>query len=152
MAHNQTGMEILDQCPGKIDVFVTSIGTGGTLKGVSEVLRKANPDVRIVGIEPAATRKKMVPGSNWERSEVNGGLIADLVETKGLVDEIVSVGDEEAISMAQCLRKEGYLVGISSGANALVALNEAKKINIGNVVTIFPDSINRYFTEEHYVT
>ena len=151
-AHVETGNEILEQCPGMVDVFVASIGTGGTLKGVAEALRKRNPRVRIVGVQPASSTQKINPGGTWVRSEVDGGIIADLVETKGLVDEIVSVGDAEAIGMTHRLRLEGFQVGVSSGANVLVALREAEKLPGGNIVTILPDSMSRYLTEEHYVT
>jgi cysteine synthase len=151
-AHVDTGREILEQCPGNVDVFVASIGTGGTLKGVATALRERNPKVRIVGVQPAASAKVIVPGGRWVRNEVDGGIIADIVETKGLVDEVVLVGDKEAIAMAHRLRREGFHVGVSSGANTLVALREAEKLQGGNVVTILPDSMNRYLSDEHYVT
>jgi cysteine synthase A len=151
-AHFETGMEILEQCPGDVDVFVASIGTGGTLKGIAEVLKKENPKVRIVGIQPASSTKRIVPGGTWTRSETDGGIIADIVEIPGLVDEVVLVGDSAAVNMAHRLRREGFMAGVSSGANVLVALREAEKLEGGNVVTVLPDHMNRYFTDEHYVT
>ena len=151
-AHFETGMEIVEQCPGKVDVFVASIGTGGTLKGIAGALRKHNPGIRIVGIQPAASARRIVPGGTWPRTETDGGIIADIVEVPGLVDEVVVVGDAEAVDMTHRLRREGFLAGVSSGANVLVALREAGKLAGGNVVTVLPDHMNRYFTDEHYVT
>jgi cysteine synthase len=78
-AHFETGMEILEQCPGRVDVFVASIGTGGTLKGIAQALRKANPQVRIVGIQPASSVRRIVPGGTWIRNDVDGGILADIV-------------------------------------------------------------------------
>ncbi len=152
LAHHDTGREILEQVGTKVDVFVASIGTGGTLKGIAEVLRKENPRVRIVGIQPASSKIRIVPGRPYPRGEVNGGIIADLVETLGLIDEVVTVGDADAVAMTHRLRRKGFFAGVSSGANVLVALQEGKRLKGGTVVTVLPDSGDRYLTEEHYVT
>lgn len=152
-AHHGTGQEILDQTDGKVDVFVASIGTGGTLMGIAEVLKDANSKVRIIGIEPASSETPIVPGKPYPSSEITGGIISDMVEKTGLIDEVVSVTDEEAVDMARCLRREeGLFAGVSSGANVLIAIREAKKLGSGNVVTVLPDHGDRYLTEEHYVT
>ena len=71
---------------------------------------------------------------------------------KNLVDDVMSVRDEEAVAMTHALWREGLFAGVSSGANVLVALREARNFEGGNVVTVLPDSADRYFTEEHYVT
>ncbi len=148
----ETGREILEQTDGKVDVFVASIGTGGTLKGIAEVLKEANPRVRVVGIQPASSKIIMTPGVPYPRSEVDGGIVAEMLEAKGLIDGVVRVTDEEAVAMTRRLWRAGFFAGVSSGANVLVALREGKKFPDGNVVTLLPDSGDRYFTEEHYVT
>lgn len=153
IAHHETAREILDQTKGKVDVFVASIGTGGTLMGIGEVLKAEIPHVRIVGIQPASSSIPMIPGQPYPASEVTGGLVTEMLAKNGLIDEVVRIGDNEAVKMTHDLRRsEGIFAGVSSGANVLVALREARKIKAGNVVTICPDSADRYFTEEHYVT
>jgi cysteine synthase A len=119
---------------------------------VAEVLKEANPRVKVIGIQPASSKKIMIPGRPYPQSEIDGGIIADMLTAKNLIDEIVRVTDEEAVSMTHDLWKEGLFAGVSSGANVLVALREAKKLERGNVVTVLPDSGDRYITEEHYVT
>jgi cysteine synthase A len=151
-AQRDMGIEILEQSGGKVDIFIASIGTGGTLAGVAEVLKKENPRVRVVGVQPASSQKKIVPGQPYPRSEVDGGIIAEMVQIPNLIDEVVMVGDSEAVSMTHRLWKEGFFAGVSSGANVLVALREAGKYEGANIVTVLCDSADRYFTEEHYVT
>jgi cysteine synthase A len=152
-AHHETGREILDQTDGRVDVFVASIGTGGTLKGIAEVLKDVNPRVRIVGIQPASSKTPMIPGKPYPVSEVSGGILSDMLEIPGLIDEVVRVTDEEAVDMTHKLwKEEGIFGGVSSGANVLIAIREAKKLKSGNVVTVLPDSGDRYLTEEHFVT
>ncbi len=151
-AHHETGREILKQTGGQVDVFIASIGTGGTLKGIAEVLKKENPQVRVIGLIPASTKQNIAPGRPYPRSEIDGGIIAEMVGVPNLVDEIIRITDEEAVAMARNLWREGFFAGVSSGANVLVALREAEKLAGGNVVTVLPDSGDRYLTEEHYVT
>jgi len=154
VAHNKTGREILDQTDYEVDVFVASIGTGGTLMGIAEVLKQELSDIKIVGIQPASSKESMVLGKQYPRSEIKGGIVSDMIKRHDLIDEIVSVTDEEAVSMTHRLwKEEGLYAGVSSGANVYIALKEAKKLGRGKtVVTVLPDSIDRYFTEEHYVT
>jgi cysteine synthase A len=152
LAHHETGREILEQTDGKVDVFVASIGTGGTLKGIAEVLKQTNPKVRVVGIQPASSKIPVIPGKPYPQSEISGGIIAEMLLVKNLIDEVVTVGDEEAVAMTHNLWREGLFAGVSSGANVLVALQEAKQFEGSQVVTVLPDSGDRYFTEEHYVT
>jgi len=151
-AHYETGMEILEQTDGKVDVFIASIGTGGTLKGIAEVLKRENPRVRIIGIQPASSSRRIIPGQPYPRSEVDGGIIADMVQQPNLVDEVATVGDEEAVTMTHSLWREGFFAGVSSGANVLVALREAQKMEGANIITVLADSADRYFTEAHFVT
>jgi cysteine synthase A len=153
-AHKTTAREILSQLDGNVDCFVASIGTGGTLMGIAEVLRKDCPNIRIVGIQPASSKIPMIPGKPYPRSEIAGGIICDMLEKPYLIDEIVRVSDEDAVAMTHRLwREEGLFAGVSSGANVLVALKEAKRLGERkNVVTILPDSGDRYLSTEHYVT
>jgi cysteine synthase len=83
---------------------------------------------------------------------VDGGIIADMVQQSNLVDEVEMVTDEEAVAMTHSLWKEGFFAGVSSGANVLVALREARRMEGANIVTVLADSADRYFTEEHFVT
>lgn len=154
LAQNQTGREILEQTGGKVDGYVAAIGTGGTLMGVAEVLKEANPAVRVVGIQPEGSKTRMAPGEPYPRSDIQGGIVSDMLERPGLIDEVVRVSDAEAVEMAHRLwREEGLFCGISGGANVLVALSLAKELGEGGtVVTILPDSGDRYLTEEHFVT
>jgi cysteine synthase A len=152
LAHHETGREILEQTDGKVDVFVASIGTGGTLKGIAEVLKQTNPKVRVVGIQPASSKIPVIPGKPYPQSEISGGIIAEMLLVKNLIDEVVTIGDEEAVAMTHNLWREGLFAGVSSGANVLVALQEAKQFEGSQVVTVLPDSGDRYFTDEHYVT
>ncbi|MDG6934518.1 MAG: cysteine synthase family protein [Nitrososphaerota archaeon] len=156
LAQSQTGSEILEALDEKVSGFTASIGTGGTLLGIGRKLRRSNPRVRIVAVEPASTKlpllKEYQKLGRIVRTEVSGGIISDIIEA-GLVDEILQVTDEEAITMAHRLvSEEGLFCGISSGANVLAALRLAKKLGRGNVVTVLPDSMDRYLSEEHYTT
>lgn len=153
-AHNETAREILKQTNGKVDAFAMSIGTGGTLMGVSEVLREKLPNVKIVGVQPASSIKDIKPGTPYPRDEISGGIISDMVERQNLIDDIVTVSDDDAVNMTRRLwKEEGLFAGVSSGANVLVALELAKELGKGKtVVTILPDSGDRYLTEQHYVT
>lgn len=154
MAHNETGREILAQTNGEVDAFVMSIGTGGTLMGVAEVLKKELTDVKVIGAIPSSSKKDMIPGMPYPRTDISGGIVSDIMDKPDLIDEIVRVSDEDAVKMTHRLwKEEGLFAGVSSGANVLVALNEAKSLGRGKtVVTILPDSGDRYLTEEHYVT
>ena len=153
-AQRETGKEILEQMAGRVDCYVAAVGTGGTLMGIAEVLKEANPSVRVVGIQPAGSKTIMTPGASYPKSEIEGGIVAEMLERPGLIDEIVQLGDAEAIEMAHRLwREEGLFCGISGGANVHVALQLAGELGHGKrVVTVLPDSGDRYMTEEHFVT
>jgi cysteine synthase A len=152
-AHHETAKEILEQTDGKVDAFIASIGTGGTLKGVAEVLKAENPDVRIIGVQPASSAIPMIPGQPYPTSETTGGIVTDMLSAPGLINEVVKVSDRDAVDMIIKLRKQdGLFAGVSSGANVLVALREAERLGSGNVVTVLCDSADRYFSEEHFVT
>jgi cysteine synthase len=158
----QTGREILKQMDGEIDAWVASIGTGGTLLGVAETLKKANPDLLVAGIVPeddpriAWVRSRVVHQS-LERFGVPAFrfIIEDILDNKILDRELV-VNNEDAKKMADRLcREEGLFCGISSGANVYAAIELAKKMKKGSrIVTVLVDRRDRYFAEypnEHYV-
>lgn len=142
-----TGQEIISQIGGKVDAFVAGIGTGGTLIGVAQALKKANPNVKIVGVEPAesAVLSNKPPGLHKIQG-IGEGFIPKLVsDHRNLIDEIITIKSTDAVSMSHKLAKQhGLLVGISSGANFLAAVELKKKYH--NVVTIFADRGERYLS------
>lgn len=154
-AHNRTGREILAQTDGKVDVFVAAVGTCGTVLGVAEVLKEELPDVRIVGVRPASAKIQYILGRPdlCPKTNISGGIVTEMLESN-LVDEIVRIKDADAINMTHRLwKEEGLFVGVSSGANVLVAIKEAKRLGEGKtVVTVLPDHGDRYLTEEHFIT
>lgn len=156
MAHVKTGNEILQQMEGKLDAFVMSIGTGGTLHGIAKALRCKLPRVRIIGAEPSSGRYPISEG-HWRvpglSDEVTGGIIEEMMES-GLVDEVIQITNDEAVSMSDRLvREEGLFCGISSGANVHLTLKVAKELGRGKrVATVLPDSRDRYLTEKKYTT
>lgn len=157
-----TGKEILEQMGGKVDAWVASIGTGGTLLGVAETLKNANPDLIVSGVVPTDDpRIEWVRSRAVHRSLERFGLpkmrflIEDILENDIMDHEIV-VGNEDAKKMADRLcREEGLFCGMSSGANVFAALEMAKKMKRGSkIVTVLVDRRDRYFAEypnEHYV-
>jgi len=150
-----TGKEILKQIPGgSVDAFVAGIGTGGTLMGVGRALRKVNPKVMIVAVEPVGS-KLSAPDTVTKHLEIidhqvegiGDGFIPQIVKTD-MIDSWAQVTDEDAIETACCLARErGLFVGISSGANVHAAKEIGKSLGKEkNVVTILPDSADRYYT------
>jgi cysteine synthase A len=146
-----TGKEIIEQTDGDLDVFVAAAGTGGTISGVARALKKKNPDVRIVIVEPAGSA--ILSGGKPGLHKIEGigeGFIPDVLDTK-LYDEVVAVSDEDAMAMARRLaREEGVLAGISSGANVWASLKVAKKMKKGRIVTLIPDCALRYMSTDLY--
>lgn len=155
-AHVKTGREILKQMEGKVDAFVASIGTGGTLLGIAQALKAYLPDVGIVAVEPASavypisSGFRKVPGTS---DEVSGGIIAQLLDS-GILDEVIQVTNEEAITMSERLiLEEGLFAGVSAGANVHASLKLARRLGRDKkVVTVLPDSMDRYLTEKKYTT
>jgi cysteine synthase A len=133
-AQQKTGMEILKTMK-KIDVFVAGIGTGGTLAGISYVLKKKLKNVKIIGVVPAEKKHKI--------EGIGDGVSTPLLDKK-LVDKIVRVRSIDALKTSrEIAQKEGLLVGISSGANVFAA-----KQFRGRVVTVLPDNAERYFSTQ----
>ena len=144
----QTGREILEQAGKKIDGFCSGIGTGGTITGVGEALKEANPDTLVWAIEPkhAALLSGGCVGTHVQMG-IGDGVIPDILNRE-IYDEIEIVTDEEALSMAKELAaKEGLMCGITGGTNVAAALRMARKLGPGKtVVTILPDTAERYFS------
>ena len=152
-AHEEgTGGEILKQMKNKIDAFVASIGTGGTFMGIAKALKKHSP--LLVSVEPSG--HPMLRNKLEKYPLIKGvtdGIVYDVVKDE-MVDEAMEINDKEAISMTRRLiKEEGLFCGISSGANVAVAMAMGRKNpNCKNIVTVLPDSHNRYINAEHYVT
>ncbi|MCK5505132.1 MAG: cysteine synthase A [Thermodesulfovibrionia bacterium] len=148
-AHKKTtAREILNQT-GDLDAFVAGVGTGGTITGVGEVLKKEiGGHVRIVAVEPE--KSPVLSGGKPALHDIQGigaGFVPEALNTH-IIDDIITVSDEEAYETTRCIiRREGILCGISSGANMFAALRVAKKLGKGKkVVTVFPDTGERYLS------
>ncbi len=143
-----TGMEILSQVDGPIDGFCSGIGTGGTITGIGETLRKANPDMTIWAVEPenAAILSGGSIGTHVQMG-IGDGLIPAILNQK-IYNDVCIIKDEEALETSKLLAsKEGIMCGISSGTNVAAALKLAKKLGKGKtVVTVLPDTAERYFS------
>jgi cysteine synthase A len=143
-----TGQEILDQVGKPIHGFCSGIGTGGTITGIGEALKEANPDIEIWAVEPedAAILSGGSIGTHVQMG-IGDGLIPPILNTE-IYDELCIVTDEEALRTSRELAsKEGIMCGISSGTNVCAALRLAKKLGPGKtVVTVLPDTAERYFS------
>ncbi len=144
-----TAEEIWKDTDGKVDFFVAGVGTGGTITGVGEILKKRNPNIKIVAVEP--TDSPVLSGGKPGPHKIQGigaGFIPEILNTK-VIDEIIQVKNEEAFEVGRSLaRTEGLIVGISAGAAVFAATQLAKHPeNKGkNIVVILPDTGERYLT------
>ena len=148
-----TGPETVEQMDGKIDIFVAGSGTGGTVSGCGKYLKKHVPGVKIVAVEPANSPllSGTAPAGKHKIQGIGPNYIPDNVDFS-VIDEIVSVSDEDAYEFGRMIAaKQGYLAGISSGAALCAAVELAKKPeNKGkNIVVIFPDTGNRYLSGDY---
>jgi cysteine synthase A len=150
-----TAVEVWDDTDGAVDVFVSAIGTGGTITGVGEVLKERKPNVRIVGVEPAnAAVLSGRPAGSHSIPGIGVGFIPEVLN-RSILDEVIAVTDEEAFSCARSLaREEGILAGVSSGAALHAALEVAsRKSSAGRmVVVILADTGERYVTTRLFET
>ena len=149
-AHREsTGPEIYEDTDGKVDVFVAGVGTGGTITGVGEYLKSKNPAVRIVAVEPASSAVLSSGEAGAHKIQgIGAGFIPEVLNTS-IYDEIIPVSDEDAFAAGKSIgRKEGILVGISSGAAAFAAIELAKRSeNEGKtIVVLLPDTGDRYLS------
>lgn len=160
LAHKETtGREIVEQTEGKVDAFVCSVGTGGTLLGIAEALLEVNPRVKIYAVEPeSSSLLQMAPEIKFYMEKYNipgvvGWIVLEIAKRK-IVEKTFLVENKDAVAMAHRLsREEGLFCGMSAGANVFISIQIAKTLAKGqNVVTILPDSRDRYFTSENYTT
>ena len=144
-----TGPEIYEDTEGQVDIFVAGVGTGGTVTGVGEYLKSQNENIKVVAVEPAtsAVLSTGVPGAHKIQG-IGAGFIPDTLNT-GVYDDIIPVADENAFATGKLIgRKEGVLVGISSGAATWAAIELAKRPeNEGKtIVVLLPDTGDRYLS------
>ena len=143
-----TGREILEQVDGPIDGFCSGIGTGGTITGIGEVLKAANPNMTIWAVEPenAAILSGGSIGTHVQMGIGDG--VIPMILNQSIYEDVCIIKDEEALETSKLLaKKEGIMCGISSGTNVAAAMKLARKLGKGKrVVTVLPDTAERYFS------
>jgi len=152
MHRKTTALEIWEALEGKIDAFVAAVGTGGTITGCGEVFKERNPSVDIIAVEPAGS--PVLSGGEPGPHKIQGigaGFVPQVLN-RSIVDKVMTVTDEEAYQTSkQLAKKEGLLVGISSGANVFSAQKIATERGPEqNVVTVLCDTGERYLSIEKY--
>lgn len=152
LVHYQTtGPEIYDDLDGEIDYLVAGAGSGGTYSGVVRYLKERNPNIKGVLADPIGSIMGGGTSGCYDIEGIGNDFIANTMDMT-LVDEVIKVDDKNAFELAKLLaKKEGIIAGTSSGAALYAALKLAEKIDSGNIVTIFPDRGDRYFSKNIYV-
>ena len=150
LAHYRTTCpEIWRDTAGKVDIFVAGVGTGGTISGAGKYLKEQNPNIQIVAVEPSGSPMLSQGKAGAHKIQgIGAGFIPDTLDTS-VIDEVITVTDEDAFNAAKQLGKtEGILCGISSGAALYAATAIAKRIEnrSKNIVVILPDSADRYYS------
>lgn len=147
-----TALEIWEALEGKVDAFVAAVGTGGTITGCGELFKEHNPSVKVIAVEPAGSPVLSGGEPGPHRIQGIGAGFVPKVLNRSLIDQIMTVTDEEAYQTTkQLARKEGLLVGISAGANVFAAQKVAEALGPNkNVVTILCDTGERYLSIEKY--
>lgn len=150
-AHRQTGKEIYDALDGKVDILVAGAGSGGTIMGIASYLKEKNPNIKIVLSDPKGSILGGGEEGTYHIEGIGNHFIPSLFD-KTYIDEVEKISDEEAYYYVQLLgKKEGVLVGSSSGAALAGAIKQAYKTsNHVNIVAIFPDRSDRYFSQNLY--
>ena len=147
--HSTTGPEIWADTDGAVDIFVAGVGTGGTVTGVGEYLKEQNPAVKVVAVEPASSAVLSTGVAGPHKIQgIGAGFVPDVLNT-AVYDEIIPVANEDAFATGRLIgRKEGVLVGISSGAATWAAIELAKREeNAGKtIVVLLPDTGDRYLS------
>ncbi|MEJ8552997.1 cysteine synthase A [Tepidibacter sp. Z1-5] len=146
--YNTTAVEIFEDMSEDVDVFVSGLGSGGTLQGIGRYLKEKNPDCMVIAVEPKGVSALKGHSAGIHKIQgIGDGFIPDVLDVS-LMDRVIEVSDEDAISTSRQLAKIcGCLVGVSSGANVWASMNISKQYPDKKIVTILPDRAERYFSE-----